>query len=111
MARRMRMDPMVRVAVQGHKPRTEGERYGGNVPLYVKWTEIHRLRRYDVQPLTEPRVSKREVEPKDCERAWNRDPVRRGANRLMEAGSSSRREVPLDSAGTSAFLPIVLPNQ
>ena len=58
-ARKVRMDPEVRDAIQGHKPRTEGEKYGGNVPLDAKWDEIKRLRRYDVQPPTEPRVRKR----------------------------------------------------
>jgi integrase len=55
-ARSVRMDPEVRDAIKGHAPRTEGERYGGNVPLPVKWTEIIRLKRYAVEPPTEPPV-------------------------------------------------------
>ena len=54
------MDPEVRDAIKGHRPRTEGEAYGGNVPLDAKWAEIKKLRRYDVQPPTGPRVEKRE---------------------------------------------------
>jgi hypothetical protein len=44
----------VRDAIKGHAPRTEGERYGGNVPLSAKWVEINRLKRYEVEPPTEP---------------------------------------------------------
>lgn len=31
-AREVRMDPEVRDAIAGHAPRTEGEKYGGDVP-------------------------------------------------------------------------------
>jgi hypothetical protein len=55
-ARDVRMDPEVRDSIKGHAPRTEGERYGGNVPLSAKWVEINRLKRYEVEPPTEPPV-------------------------------------------------------
>ncbi len=50
-----RMDPEVRDAIQGHAPRTEGEKYGGNVPIEAKWQEILRLPRYDVSEPVGPR--------------------------------------------------------
>lgn len=45
-ARRCRMDPEVRDAIQGHVPRTEGEGYGDNPPE-VMLREIELLPRYD----------------------------------------------------------------
>jgi len=49
-ARKVRMDPEVRDAIKGHKPRTEGELYGDDVPLEAKWIEIQRLPRIEVEP-------------------------------------------------------------
>ena len=54
-AREVRMDPEIRDAIKGHAPRTEGERYG-HAPLSAKWIEINRLKRYEVEPPTEPPV-------------------------------------------------------
>ncbi len=59
-ARDVRMDPEIRDAIKGHAPRTEGERYGGHVPLRAMWIEINRLKRYEVEPPTEPPVLMRE---------------------------------------------------
>ena len=56
----VRMDPEVRDAIEGHTPRTEGEQYGGDVPLDVKWAELQRLPRFVVKPPTGRRQS---VEP------------------------------------------------
>ncbi len=43
--RRIKMDPEVRDAIQGHSPRTEGEDYGG-MPIQNMADEIERLPRY-----------------------------------------------------------------
>ena len=51
-----RMDPEIRDAIKGHAPRTEGEHYGGDVPIGAKWIEIIRLMRYEIEPPTEPPV-------------------------------------------------------
>jgi integrase len=76
-ARDVRMDPEVRDAITGHAPRTEGEKYGGNVPLKVKWQELLRLERYDIQAPTTPptlqrvrvaKVSKKGETPKNAGR-------------------------------------------
>jgi integrase len=48
-SRKARMDVEVRDAIQGHAPRTEGEDYG-EVPVEVMYSELLRLRRYDVVP-------------------------------------------------------------
>jgi integrase len=53
-AKRVRMDPEIRDAIQGHAPRTEGEKYG-EVPLEAMWTEILRLPRYEVAPPVGPK--------------------------------------------------------
>ena len=65
-ARDERMDPEVRDAIKGHAPRTEGERYGGHVPLRVKWIEINRLKRYEIEPPTEPPVLMRDRKKKSA---------------------------------------------
>ena len=49
------MDPEVRDAIQGHAPRTDGEKYGGDVPIEAKWIEILRLPRYDVSEPVGPK--------------------------------------------------------
>lgn len=46
-ARRCRMDPETRDAIQGHVPRTEGEAYGDHPPE-VMLREIKRLPRYEI---------------------------------------------------------------
>ncbi len=83
-ANRVGMVPEFRDAIMGHAPRTEGEIYGGNVPIEVKWREIKKLGRYDVQPPTGPRVRKREPKaeapdaaevPKKGGRPLKRQPV------------------------------------
>lgn len=48
-AKAVRMDPETRDAIQGHAPRTEGEKYaGGRVPLHIMLEEISKLPCYDV---------------------------------------------------------------
>jgi site-specific recombinase XerC len=59
LARTFRMDPEVRDAIEGHAPRTEGEQYGGDVPLDVKWTELQRLPRFNVEAPTGPAPKRR----------------------------------------------------
>jgi integrase len=54
-ARKVRMDPEVRDAIKGHKPRTEGELYGDDVPIEAKWLEIKRLPKIEVEPATGPK--------------------------------------------------------
>lgn len=49
-ARLVGMDPETRDAIQGHVPRTEGERYG-ETPVQVIWTAIRKLPRYKVKGL------------------------------------------------------------
>lgn len=39
-------------AIKGHPLCTEGEQYGGEAPLVVKWREIKRLKRFEVSALT-----------------------------------------------------------
>ncbi len=46
-ARRVRMNPETRDAIQGHVPRTDGEDYGDNPPD-VMLAEIVKLPRYEV---------------------------------------------------------------
>ena len=53
-ARRIEMFPEVRDAIKGHRPRTEGEVYGGDVEWDVMWPAIKRMPRYDVQAPTGP---------------------------------------------------------
>ena len=53
-AREVRMDPEVRDGITGHAPATEGQKYGGNVPIGVKWRELLLLRRIDVLPANGP---------------------------------------------------------
>jgi hypothetical protein len=53
-ARRVRMVPEIRDAIKGHKPRTEGEEYGGDVEWDVMWQEIKLLPRYPFSPPTSP---------------------------------------------------------
>jgi integrase len=53
-AKSVRMDAEIRDAIQGHAPRTEGERYG-ETPIDAKWKEILLLPRYDVEPPVGPR--------------------------------------------------------
>jgi integrase len=55
-ARRVRMVPEIRDAIKGHKPRTEGEEYGGDVEWDVMWPEIKLLPRYNAKAPTEPIV-------------------------------------------------------
>ena len=43
----------IRDAIKGHKPRTEGEEYGGDVEWDMMWPEIKRQPRYDAKPPTE----------------------------------------------------------
>ena len=45
-ARRAGMDPEVRDGIKGHAPRTEGEKYGGVIPIEAKWAGINRLKRF-----------------------------------------------------------------
>jgi integrase len=54
-ARLVRMDPEVRDAIEGHAPRTEGEIYGGDVPIEVMWSEIKLLKPYKVTAAAGPR--------------------------------------------------------
>jgi len=51
-ARMVRMDPEVRDAIKGHKPRTEGEAYGDEMPLDAMWAEILRVPRIQVKEPT-----------------------------------------------------------
>jgi hypothetical protein len=93
-ARNVRMDPEVRDAIQGHAPRTEGEAYGGHVPLDAKWAEIKKLRRYDVKPPSGPRVRKRELkaeatDPTEAPKKRGRPPKRRPAPAEDTAGNRS----------------------
>ncbi len=53
-AKRIRMNPEIRDAINGHMPRTEGEEYGGAVDYDMMWPEIIRLPRYDVEAATGP---------------------------------------------------------
>jgi len=46
-ARRARIDPEIRDAIQGHVPRTEGEAYG-EMPIEVIWAAIRKLPRYKI---------------------------------------------------------------
>lgn len=54
-ARSVEMIPEIRDAVLGHKPRTEGEKYGGYIDWKLMWPQIKLLPRYDVRMPTEPR--------------------------------------------------------
>lgn len=62
-ARIARMDPEVRDAIKGHKPRTEGEAYGDEMPIEAKWVEILRLPYVEVAAPTgdRPGVERRKV--------------------------------------------------
>jgi integrase len=53
-AMKVRMVSRICDAIQGHAPRTEGEKYG-EAPLDAKWNEILLLPRYDVVPPVGPR--------------------------------------------------------
>lgn len=49
-ARRIKMDPEIREGIQGHAPRTEGQKYG-DMPHEAVFEEICRLRRYEINKL------------------------------------------------------------
>lgn len=77
-ARKVRMDVEIRDAIQGHKPRTEGEYYG-EVPVEAKWIEIQRLPRIEVanpvdeRPGAERRKLKSEARMMTARRAKARE--------------------------------------
>lgn len=77
-ARKVGMHPEVRDAIQGHVPRTEGEKYGGTVPIEAKWQEILRLPRYDVsepvgpKPVTERTKDKSRKRKESAKRTHQR---------------------------------------
>jgi len=53
-ARRKRMIPEIRDAMNGHKARTEGEAYGGDVEWDMMWPEVKLLPRIEVEPAMGP---------------------------------------------------------
>jgi hypothetical protein len=53
-ARRKRLIPEIRDAINGHEPRTEGEEYGGDIDWDLMWPEIKLLPRIEVEPATGP---------------------------------------------------------
>ncbi len=48
------MNPEIRDAITGHKPRTEGEAYGGYVEWDMMWTAIKLLPTFRVEPASGP---------------------------------------------------------
>lgn len=54
-ARIVGMNPEVRDAIEGHAPRTEGEKYGADMPLDPMWAAIKMLPRFAVAPPVGPR--------------------------------------------------------
>jgi integrase len=60
--------PEVRDGIAGHVPGTEGARYGGHVPLPVKWTAIQKLRRYEVTAATGPLPDTERRRKNSCDR-------------------------------------------
>ncbi len=55
-ARRVDMRPEIRDGITGHKPRTEGEAYGGFIEWDMMWPAINLLPRWEVAAATGPLV-------------------------------------------------------
>jgi integrase len=79
--------PEVRDGIAGHVPGTEGAKYGGNVPLPVKWTAIKMLRRYDVVAATGPLP--------DTERRRKNSRDRMATAKRAKARANAQRKLPV----------------